>query len=86
MVFLGLVHMLTTVPNLVFPFIHPPLIPFGFCSSYQLLIRFSAHDRGGQAGAKGKGRKENPSVVKTAGKGPRKGGEGNRRKAPMSGA
>jgi hypothetical protein len=26
----------------------PPLITFGFCSSYQLLIRFSAHGRGGR--------------------------------------
>src|SRR5271170_1960024 len=48
MVFLGLVHMLMTVPNLVFLFMRPSLIPFGFCSSYQLLIRFSAHSRGGR--------------------------------------
>jgi hypothetical protein len=48
MVFLSLVHMLMTVPNLVFLFMRHPLIPFGFCSSYQLLIRFSAYSRGGR--------------------------------------
>ena len=65
-VFLGLGHMLMAVPNLVFLFMRPPLIPFGFCSSYRLLITFftSVHGRGGgqagrqagrQAGAKVKG-------------------------------
>lgn len=46
MVFLGLFHMLMTDPNLVFLFMCPPPIPFGFRSSYQLMIRLSAHSRG----------------------------------------
>jgi hypothetical protein len=64
-VFLGLVHMLRMVPNLVFLFMSPPLIPFGLCSSYQLLIRFllTAEAAGRR---EGKGRKENPSVAKMA--------------------
>jgi hypothetical protein len=64
MVFVGLVHMLMTVPNLVFLFMRSPLIPFGFCSSYQLLIRFSAHSGGGGEG-KG-GSRENASVAEKA--------------------
>jgi hypothetical protein len=63
MVFVGLVHMLMTVPNLVFLFMRSPLIPFGFCSSYQLLIRFSAHSGGG---GEGKGGRENASVAEKA--------------------
>jgi hypothetical protein len=82
MVFLGLVHMLMTVLNLVFLFMRPPLIPFGFCSSYQLLIRFSAHGRGGRQvrrqGAEGESKR-----CREGGKA-KGGGEGNRRKAPMS--
>jgi hypothetical protein len=43
MVFLGLTYMFMTVPNLVFLFVCLPPISFDFCSSYQLLIKFSAH-------------------------------------------
>jgi hypothetical protein len=82
MVFLGLVHMLMTVPNLVFLFMSPPLISFGFWSSYQLLIRFSAHDRGGRQ-ARRQGAEGESKRSKEGGKA-KGGGEGNRRKASMS--
>jgi hypothetical protein len=35
---LDTLHMLMTVLNLVFLFMHSPLISFSFCLSYQLLI------------------------------------------------
>ena len=83
MVFLGLVHMLMTVPNLIFLFMRPPLIPFGFCSSYQLLlIKGSAHGRGGRQ-ARRQGAEGESKRSKEGGKA-NGGGKGNRWKAPMS--
>jgi hypothetical protein len=55
MVFLDLIHMLMTVPNLFFLFMRLPLIPFGFYLSNQLLIRFFCSWQRQQAGAKVRG-------------------------------
>jgi hypothetical protein len=82
MVFLGLVHMHMTIPNLIFLFMRPPLIPFGFCSSYQLLIKVSAHGRGGSQ-ARRQGAEGESKRSKEGGKA-KGGGEGNKRKALIS--
>src|SRR2546423_366145 len=71
-----------TVPNLILLFKRPPLIPFCFCPSQQLLIRFSAHSRGGRQ-ARRQGAEGESKRSKDGGKA-KGGGEGNRRKAPMS--
>jgi hypothetical protein len=62
----------------------PPLTPLGFCLSYQLLIRFSAHGRSGRQ-ARRQGAEGESKRSKDGGKA-KGGGEGNRRKAPMSGS